>query len=510
MTDLPLGYSGPPAGLLSEVLSRALARGGELADIFVEQRQSLSLRLEDGKVEEALSGSDLGGSVRLVRGSATRFGYVDGVEEGDLFALADNLARSSGDGDPGSSREYARQQSSARPYLGWTDPRDGGDDTRQASRQDRRQDSLRTGFRDGERAPELSPGRADTSAHVQKAAGWLRIADEAARAMSGEVRQVTAVYGESWQRVWVANSAGTNAADERARKMLAITALAQRGSVIQMGRETLVLRDWESEFDEAAVVTAAQAAAQRALMMLDARPAPGGRMAVVLANGFGGVLFHEACGHGLEADYVLKNASVWADKIGHRVAGSHVFAYDDGLAEGCWGSASTDDEGVPCQRTTVIEAGVLTGYLTDRLRAARLGLPLTGNGRRQDFRHLPYPRMTNTYFGPGSVKAEELIADTRYALYAKSLSGGQVNPATGEFVFGVAEGYLIENGRITSPVRGATLIGSGVEVLKNIEAVADDLDIRPGTCGKEGQLVPVGSGQPTLRIQELTVGGTNV
>lgn len=231
---------------------------------------------------------------------------------------------------------------------------------------------------------------------------------------------------------------------------------------------------------------------------------------MVLANGFGGVLFHEACGHGLEADYVLKRASVWEGKKGLRVAGDHVFAFDDGIAPGMWGSAACDDEGTANQRTPLIEGGILTGYLTDRLRARALGLGLSGNGRRQDYRHLPYPRMTNTYFSPGPCTRDEIIADTPCALYAKTLSGGEVNPATGDFVFGVAEAYLIEKGRVGRPVRGATLIGNGPEVLLGMDAIADDLEVKAGMCGKEGQQVPVGSGQPTLRIRELTIGGTSL
>jgi TldD protein len=338
----------------------------------------------------------------------------------------------------------------------------------------------------------------------------LRLADDTARGLSGEVRQVVAVYGESRQRVWVAGSDGARNSDIRLRKMLAVNVMAQRGSLLQVGRETLAFQGSWEDFQQEAVAALAASAAQKALVMLDSIPAPAGRMAVVLANGFGGVLFHEACGHGLEADYILKKTSVWEGKKGQRVADENVFAYDDGVGEGMWGSARCDDEGVPCQRTTLIEAGILTGYLTDRLRGAHLGLPLTGNGRRQDYRHLPYPRMTNTYFGLGGYTPEQIIADTPRALYAKSLSGGEVNPATGDFVFGVAEGYLIEKGEIAMPVRGATLIGNGVEVLRNIDAIADDLDIKPGTCGKEGQHVSVGSGQPTLRIRELTVGGTSL
>jgi TldD protein len=358
--------------------------------------------------------------------------------------------------------------------------------------------------------PAAGGGKDPAAIEASAKARLLHLADQVARGLSPEVRQVIASYGESLQRVWVAGSHGSLVADTRSRVMMSVTVMAARDGLIQTGRETLAHQGSFELPGEDAVTAVATAAAEKALVMLDSRPAPAGRMPVVLANGFGGVLFHEACGHGLEADYILKKASVWEGKKGTRVAGDHIFAFDDGSGEGMWGSARYDDEGTPSERTTLIEAGILTGYLSDRLRGGRLGLPLTGNGRRQDYRHLPYPRMTNTYFGPGEPSAEEIIADTSRALYAKSLSGGQVNPVTGDFVFGVAEGYLIEDGRVAGPVRGATLVGNGPEVLRNIDAVGDDLDIKAGTCGKEGQSVPVGTGQPTIRIRELTVGGTSL
>ena len=465
-------FTGPDPGLLEAVVKTATAGGGQRAEVFVEDRVSLSLRLEDGKIEEAVSGVDRGGSVRVIRGLSTEFGYVDAVDEPSLLRLAEELARSRFDGGT-TTRDVARRAPAGEP-----------------------------------RGPgvESSPARDRVAAN----AALLRLADETARGLSGEVRQVVAVYGESRQRVWIAGSDGSWNSDERIRKMVAVSVMAQRGALLQVGRETLAVQGSLEDFQEEALAALASTAAQKALTMLDSVPAPAGRMPVVLANGFGGVLFHEACGHGLEADYILKKTSVWEGKKGQRVAGPQVFAFDDGVGAGMWGSARCDDEGVQCQRTTVIEAGILTGYLTDRLRGEHLGLPLTGNGRRQDYRHLPYPRMTNTYFGPGENTPEQIIADTPRALYAKSLSGGEVNPATGDFVFGVAEGYLIEGGRVTTPVRGATLIGSGVDVLLNIDAIADDLDIKPGTCGKEGQHVSVGSGQPTLRIRELTVGGRSL
>jgi TldD protein len=233
-------------------------------------------------------------------------------------------------------------------------------------------------------------------------------------------------------------------------------------------------------------------------------------MPVVVGNGFGGVLFHEATGHGLESDAVQKRASVYAGRVGDQLAPAIVTAYDDGTMAHEWGTDAIDDEGTPCQATRVIDEGRLCVFLYDLLRARREGRGSTGNGRRQSFRHLPIPRMTNTYIAPGDATREEIIAGVDRGLYAVSFAGGQVEPATGDFVFGVSEGYLIEGGRVTAPVRGATLIGNGIEVLSRIDAVGDDLAMKSGFCGKDGQQVPVGTGQPTVRISELTVGGTDV
>ena len=219
-------------------------------------------------------------------------------------------------------------------------------------------------------------------------------------------------------------------------------------------------------------------------------------------------MLHEAVGHGLEADAVHKRASVYAGKLGQQLADASVTAYDDGRRTGAWGSDGIDDEGTPTRRTTVIEDGCLTSYLYDLVRARADGVESTGNGRRQSFRHLPVPRMTNTYFAPGEATPEELIAGVRRGLYAVSFGGGQVEPATGDFVFGVSEGYLIENGKVTAPVRGATLVGNGLEALRAVDGIAGDLEIATGYCGKAGQTVPAGVGQPHVRIAELTVGGT--
>lgn len=469
MNDSDAAYSGPEPESVANVLGRALSRGGDAADLFVEERRSLSMRLEDGKIENVVTGSDLGSAIRLIGGTSTVFGYVDAVDDVSLFCLARDLSLSRSGASTGVST------------LAQVATGSGGQ-------------------------IEVDPKQIDAAAKSR----LLHIADDAARGVGPEIRQVSAAYGETHQRVWIGGSQGVLASDDRTRVLVSVTVMAERDGVIQTGHDTLAHHGGFELMDETAIADLAVTAAERALVLLGGRPAPAGRMPVVLGNGFGGVLFHEACGHGLEADYLLKKSSVWEGKKGQRVANDLLFAYDDGVSLGMWGSAGCDDEGTPCQRTTLIEAGVLTGYLTDRIRAEALGLPLTGNGRRQDYRSLPYPRMTNTYFAPGDCTSDEIIADTPKGLYAKSLTGGEVNPVTGDFVFGIEEGYMIENGHIGAPVRGATLIGNGPAILQDIDAVANDLEIKAGMCGKEGQHVPVGSGQPTVRISEVTVGGTGL
>jgi TldD protein len=253
----------------------------------------------------------------------------------------------------------------------------------------------------------------------------------------------------------------------------------------------------------------AEAAAQRAITKLNARPAPSGVVPVVIKQGSGGVLFHEACGHGLEADLVAKDSSVFAGKVGELVASPLVTLVDDGTMGPEWGAIGIDDEGHPAQRNVLIQDGVLTDYMWDWLRARKEGRAGSGNGRRESYQHLPMVRMTNTYVLAGEEDPEEIIRQTPYGVYVAQLGGGQVNTASGDFVFGMTEAYLIEDGRITEPLRDANLIGNGPEVLRNIDVVGNDFAMgSPGTCGKDGQGVPVGDGQPTLRVTGLTVGGT--
>ena len=278
---------------------------------------------------------------------------------------------------------------------------------------------------------------------------------------------------------------------------------------LQTGRETVGYTVGFELFENHDIEAMARRAAGRAVTKLGARPAPSGQLPVVIERGGGGVLFHEACGHGLEADLVNKGASVFRDRLGELVAAPSVTLVDDGTMGVEWGTVAIDDEGCPTQRNVLIEDGILTDYMWDHLRSRAAGRSASGNGRRQSYQHLPMVRMTNTFVTNGDTEPQDIIADTQSGVYVAQLGGGQVNTATGDFVFGMTEAYLIENGEITAPLREGNLIGNGPEVLQNIEVIGNDFAMgSPGTCGKDGQGVPVGDGQPTLRVAALTIGGT--
>jgi len=455
--------------LLQATVGRALKSGGDFAEVFVEDRRSLGLSLEEGRVERAAGGREAGFGVRLTSGDHTYYAYSDEIDEADLARAADAVAAALRGGagaravDLGSVREESGAANVAVP-----------------------------------------PASVETTVK----AGLLRAADEAARAASPAVHQVQGGYLESRQRVLIANSLGDLVTDDRTRTRFTVSVVARRDGVIQTGYESLGKSQGFEILNDAVAQAMAMAAAGKAVAMLDARPAPTGPMPVVMGNGFGGTLFHEACGHGLEADGIAKGSSIYEGKLGDVVAADIVSAYDDGSIPGEWGSGAVDDEGTPTQKTLVIEQGRLRGYLYDGLRARQMGAQPTGNGRRQSYRSIPIPRMTTTFIAPGQASADDVIAATDRGFYAKTLAGGQVEPASGNFVFGVAEGYLIEGGRITSPLRGATLVGNGIDILKSIDMIGSDFEVKSGICGKDGQSVPVGTGQATLRITGMTVGGT--
>jgi len=335
-----------------------------------------------------------------------------------------------------------------------------------------------------------------------------RRAEQAAWAVGSDVRQVSSSYADVVQHVFLANSFGHLSEETRIRTRLVCQVVAARDDLVQTGFEGPGGSVGAELLDQHPPEDVGREAAERAVRLLDSVPSPAGEMTVVLNAGGGGVLFHEACGHGLEADAIAKDTTVYAKRKGDQVGSEIFYGVDDGSVPNGWGSFGFDDEGTPAQRTVLFDGGVQTGEMSDRISAGKLGTTPTGNGRRQSYQHLPIPRMTNSYILPGTTDPAAILADVAHGLYAEGLGGGQVNPATGDFVFGITEAYLIENGELTRRVRGANLIGNGPEALAHIDAVGSDFDVKQGVCGKDGQWVPVSFGTPTLRIARLTVGGT--
>jgi TldD protein len=455
-------------GLAAEVLRAARRRGGSFSELFVEERTTVSVRLDDGRVEEITSGLDRGAGVRLGHGTSFGYAYSNRLDRASLLQAAEAAAASVREGEAG---EVIDLRAADPPVV------------------------------------HAAVREAAEATSADKVA-WVHEADDAARATSPEVRQVTAVYSDSAQRVVIATSDGRWVEETRPRVRLVVSVVAARDGNIQTGFHGPAGLAGLEFLEANPPSETARVAARRAVTMLEAVPAPAGEMTAVLAPGMGGVLFHEAVGHPLEADIVDKEASVYRGRAGERLASEILNGVDDATVPNAWGSFSFDDEGAPAQRTVLFEDGVLRGWLYDRLRADKDGVPSSGNGRRQSYAHPPIPRMTNTYILNGASRKEEIVSSTERGVFVTALAGGQTNPATGDFVFGCSEAFRIERGEVTTPVRGANLIGRAIEVMSNVDGIADDFDIWPGVCGKDGQGVPVGSGSPTVRIARITVGGT--
>ena len=459
--------------LLQRALETALRTGGDFAEVFVEDKRTSSARLDDRRVEELTSGRDRGAGIRVVVGETTGFAHTSDLSEDGLRRAADAAAAAARGGGGGVRTVALTAAEAPAPYRATVAPEDVAKD----------------------RKVEL-----------------LLRADDAARSGpgAGAVVQVSAGYADSRRRIQVANSDGLMASDDVVRTRFGVSAVARGDTGMQTGYEGVARTMGFEIFDELDVEEVAGKASARALAKLAARPAPSGVVPVVIAAGRGAVLFHEACGHGLEADHIEKQSSVYHGRVGELVASPHVTLVDDGTMGREWGAFAVDDEGRPAQRNVLIEHGVLTEYMWDFLRARKANHATSGNGRRQSYQDLPMVRMTNTYLLGGTEDPGELVSQTPHGVYVAQMGGGQVNTATGDFVFGMTEAYLIEDGEVTVPLRDANLIGNGPEVLRNIDAVADDFAMAGGggMCGKNGQSVPVGMGQPTLRVTGITVGGT--
>jgi TldD protein len=449
------------------ILRKALAAGGEFAEIYLEEGSSTLIVAEGGRIEKVLGITDRGVSIRVISDFRTSFGYTNEVTERSLLELAGSVSKGVKEGRSGQSIVSAIRNVAA------------GDPVR------------------------LHPAAIPLEAKVALVAE----AEKAARGFSASVRQAMAMYRDGVAKIQVVNSLGEFTESSRIGTMFVSQVVAEDSGVLQTGYESVgACRGFEL-FDEKSACDIALAAAGRAVMMLKADRVRGGRMPVVLSSEAGGTMVHEAIGHGLEADLVQGGTSVYRGRIGEQVASTLVSVIDDATIPYARGSFPFDSEGVPGQRTVLVENGILKGYLYDRLTAMKDGVASTGNGRRESYHARPIVRMTNTLIAPGTTPPEEIVRAVPNGLFVRKMGGGQVNTVTGEFMFEVSEGYLIRNGYVCEPVRGATLTGNGPDVLKSIMMVGTDLGFGIGTCGKDGQGVPVADAQPTLLIGDMTVGG---
>ena len=465
-----------PFGLNESHLTRALAaitaNKVDDADLYFQYTRSEGWSLEEGIVKTGSFSIDQGVGVRAVAGEKTAFAYSDDISEASLMDAALTVRSIAASGQNRRVKTPVRKVAGSRSLYGGQDP----------------------------------IGSLDSTAKVE----LLGRVEQLARAKDSRVVQVMAGLASEYDVVMVARADGTLAADVRPLVRLSVTVIAEHKGRREMGSGGGGGRFGLAYFTDDQIAEYVNDAVKAALTNLDARPAPAGEMTVVLGPGWPGVLLHEAIGHGLEGDFNRKGSSAFSGRIGQRVAAKGVTVLDDGTIADRRGSLNVDDEGHASQRNVLIEDGILKGYIQDAMNARLMGVKPTGNGRRESYAHVPMPRMTNTYMLGGDKDPKEIVASIKKGLYATNFGGGQVDITSGKFVFSASEAFWVENGQIQYPVKGATIVGSGPESLKKVTMIGNDmrLDSGVGTCGKEGQSVPVGVGQPTLRIEGLTVGGT--
>ncbi|WP_395667867.1 metalloprotease TldD [Rhodoferax sp.] len=465
-----------PFGLDESHLSKALgeirAHAVDEADLYFQYTRSESWSLEEGIVKSGSFSIDQGVGVRAVSGEKTAFAYSDDISEASLLDAARTVRTISAAAKGGRVKAASRKLASSRALYTGVDP-------------------------------------ISTLDSVTKVA-LLGKVERLARAKDPRVAQVMAGLASEYDVVLVARADGTIAADVRPLVRLSVTVIAEQKGRREMGSSGGGGRFGLAYFSDEQIATYVNEAVHAALTNLDARPAPAGEMTVVLGPGWPGILLHEAIGHGLEGDFNRKGSSAFSGRIGQRVAAKGVTVLDDGTLADRRGSLNVDDEGNTSQRNVLIEDGILKGYIQDAMNARLMGVAPTGNGRRESYAHIPMPRMTNTYMLGGDKDPQEIVKSIKKGLYATNFGGGQVDITSGKFVFSASEAYWVENGKVLYPVKGATIVGNGPDALTRVSMIGNDmrLDSGVGTCGKEGQSVPVGVGQPTLRIDGLTVGGT--
>ena len=448
---------------LGEQVPRLSGKSVDYADLFVQSGAGHSVSFEKGRIEEVSSAASGGVGARILLKDHTVFSHSPDCSVRGAWDCLENVLSRTG-------APPAGKRPSVDCVLAF--------------------DPARL------KAPDTAP---------------LGEVDKVIRDSSSLVRQVTLRMRVSGRRTLIVRGDGAVVAEERFHSLFAVQVTVERKGIIQTGYEVRAFQADPGDFwARVSPLEVGRQALDRALLMLEASPCPAGRMPVVLSGQAGGTMIHEACGHGLEADIIQKDYSVYRDRLGEEVASPLVTLVDDATIPGAYGSYGVDDEGTPARRNILIDHGILRSYLTDVQSAQKGGIPLSGNGRRGSYRNLPIPRMSNTFLLPGEERLESILERAGSGLLVTKMGGGQVNPTSGDFVFQVTEAFLIEQGKIGRPVRGATLIGNGPEALRQIEAVGDDLHFEPGMCGKDGQSVPVTDGQPSLLIRSLLVGGCEI
>ena len=451
-----------------QILNTGLSTGADFAEIFIEDKVSYSYSIENGKVNVATISNTFGAGLRLLNKLQSVYGYTNDVSLKSLLELANSLSKSF-------------------------------NEERKITVTDLKVKNIKN------KHPHLKP-HAEVSSEEKIA--YLKRGDKVMSEYDPRIMRTQTGLNHYENNITIINSNGFIFKDKKERARMYLMCIASENGKIETGFSGPgASAGFEYFLDKINVEELAKETAQSALTMLSAKECPSGKMPVVIGNAFGGVIFHEACGHSLEATAVAKNNSVFANKLGEKIASSVVTAYDDGTIVNGWGSNNIDDEGNPTQKTLLIEKGILKNYLIDDFNGRRMGMKGNGACRRESYKFEPTSRMSNTYIANGTSTVDEMIKATKLGLYAKSLGGGSVNPATGEFNFSCSEAYIIRDGKVCEPVRGATLIGSGAEILKHIDMVGNDLERAQGMCGSISGSIPVDVGQPTIRVDEILVGG---
>lgn len=454
---------------LETIIQETIQGGGDFADVFIEETVKNKIELSDDHVKNVSTQFLSGMGLRVIADKKEYYGYTNDISGEGLKKLSEDIQQIV----QGLNGNVNHENKNSQGNVMLTHPI--------------------------QRLPhEVSW---DEKLNIVKQV------NENAREVSSQIDQVTIGYLDEVQNVRIFNSEGLDKEDRRIRSRLTVGVVASDGQNKQMGYESPGAHQGFEFFESLDLKELPKKTAEQALRMLKAKYAPQGKMPVIIDSGFGGVIFHEACGHSLEASAIAKNASVFTGKLNEQIASQYVSAIDDGTLVSEWGSTHIDDEGSPTSRNLLIENGILKSYLVDRLNGSRLGIESTGSARRESYKYAPTSRMNNTFILPGQSSLEEMISNTEYGLYASKLGGGSVNPTTGEFNFAVTEGYIIKNGKLAEAVKGAVLIGRGDEVLKNIDMVGKDLKLAQGICGASSGWVPVNVGQPPIRVQDILVGG---